>query len=109
MLLGDFVGGGAVILGAKAILQTSYSRQVESAADAYGVVLMNDIGADARALARILQRIAGTTHPESKLLADHPATRERVAAIEALAKSEPGKELLDASQWAALKAICSRA
>ena len=109
MLLGDFVGGGAVIFGAKAILQTSYSRQVESAADAYGVALMNEIGADGRALAHFLQRIEGTTHPDSKLLADHPATRNRVAAIEALAKAGPTKPLLDASQWAALKTICSGA
>ena len=39
MLLGDFVGGGAVIFAAKTILQTSYSREVETAADGYGVEL----------------------------------------------------------------------
>ena len=35
MLLGDFVGGGAVVIGARAVLQSSYSREVESAADRY--------------------------------------------------------------------------
>ena len=34
MLLGDFVGGGAVVLAARTILQTSYTREVETAADA---------------------------------------------------------------------------
>jgi len=40
LLLGDFVGGGAVIIAAKTILQTSYSRDVETSADAYAVDLM---------------------------------------------------------------------
>ena len=89
MLLGDFVGGGAVIFAAKTILQTSYSREVEAAADGYGVTLMSKVGGDPRALGTILTRIAGTTHPGPKILADHPDTRGRVAAIEAMAASGP--------------------
>ena len=107
MLLGDFVGGGAVVFAAKTILQTSYTRDVETAADAYGVTLMNKIGGDARALGTLLLRIAGTTHPGPKILLDHPETRERVAVIEAMAKSEPTRPLLDPAEWAALKTICS--
>ena len=107
MLLGDFVGGGAVIFAAKTLLQTSYSRAVEAAADGYGVVLMTKIGGDPRALGTILTRIAGSTHPGPKILADHPETRERVAAIEAMAGSGPRRALLDQAEWAALKAICS--
>jgi Zn-dependent protease with chaperone function len=107
MLLGDFVGGGAVIFAAKTILQTSYSREVEAAADGYGVTLMSKIGGDARALGTLLTRVAGTTHPGPKILADHPATRDRVAAIEAMAASGPIRPLLDQKEWAALKVICS--
>ena len=62
MLLGDFVGGGAVVIAATTILKTSYSREVEGAADRYGVALMTKIGGDPRALGTILLRIAGT-HP----------------------------------------------
>jgi Zn-dependent protease with chaperone function len=111
MVLGDFVGGGAVVIAATTILKTSYSRDVETAADAYGVALMGKIGGDGRALGRILQRIAGTTHPGPKLLLDHPDTRERVAAIEALAAKQPAstRPLLEPSEWAALKNICRQA
>ncbi len=108
-LLGDFVGGGAVILAAKTILQTSYSREVEAAADKYGVTLMATIGGDPRALGTILIRIAGTTHPGPKILADHPDTRDRVAAIEAMAGPGPRRALLDQTQWASLKTVCARA
>ena len=107
MLLGDFVGGGAVVIAATTILKTSYSREVEAAADVYGVTLMTKIGGDARALGRILLRIAGTTHPGPKILLDHPETRERVAVIEAMAGAAPTRPLLDQAQWAALKNICS--
>ncbi len=69
MLLGDFVGGGAVVLAARTILRTSYTRDVETAADAYAVTLMTSIGGDPRALGRFLLRIAGSTHPGPKILA----------------------------------------
>jgi Zn-dependent protease with chaperone function len=106
MLLGDFVGGGAVIFAAKTILQTSYSRDVETSADGYGVALMRKIGGDPRALGTILTRIAGT-HPGPKLFLDHPDTPSRVAHIESLAGSDPTRPLLNPAEWAALKLACS--
>jgi len=118
MLLGEFVGGGAVVFAAKAILQTRYTRGVETAADAYGVVLLTKLGGDPRALTDLLLRIAGTSHGGPKILLDHPDTRDRVAAIEALAPprpsvpsarqaGEPPRPLLDPAEWAAVKAICA--
>jgi Zn-dependent protease with chaperone function len=107
MLLGDFVGGGAVVFAGKTILQTSYSRNVEAAADGYGVSLMARIGGDPRALASILERIAGSTHPGPRILADHPETRDRVAAIEAMTNSGAHRPLLDELEWVALKHICA--
>jgi len=107
MLLGDFFGGGAVVVAAQTLLRTSYSREVEVAADGYGVVLMTKIGGDPRALATILSRIAGGTHPGPKVLADHPETHDRVVAIEAMAGSTPRRPLLNQTEWAALKAICA--
>ena len=34
MLLGDFIGGGAVVMAMRTVLQSSYSREIEAAADA---------------------------------------------------------------------------
>jgi len=108
MLLGDFVGGGAVVIAATTILKTSYSRDVEAAADVFAVTVIGKLGGDARALGRILLRIAGTTHPGPKILADHPETEDRIAAIEALAPPPPTRPLLDQADWAALKTICAQ-
>jgi predicted Zn-dependent protease len=107
MILGDFVGGGAVVVTARTLLQSSYSRDTEAAADSYGVALMNKIGGDAEALGRILTRIAGTHGMTPRILLDHPETRERVVAIHSLAKPGTGMPLLDATEWAALKRICA--
>ena len=107
MLLGDFVGGGAVIIAAKAVLQTSYSRTVEAAADTYAVDLMKSIEADPRALGTVLQRIAGSSHSSLKFLLDHPETKNRVDAINAHAGTGPIRPLLDPSDWAQMKRICS--
>jgi Zn-dependent protease with chaperone function len=107
MLLGDFVGGGAVVFAAKTVLQSSYSREAEAAADAYGAALMNKIGGNARALASMLDKIGGATEPGMKILLDHPETKARIAAINRLAAARPTAPLLDPEEWAALKRICA--
>jgi Zn-dependent protease with chaperone function len=107
LLLGDFVGGGAVIIAAKTILQTSYSRDVETSADAYAVDLMKAMDADPRALGTILTRIAGSSHGHLKLLLDHPETKERVSAINARAGTGTIQPVLAPSEWADMKRICS--
>jgi Zn-dependent protease with chaperone function len=106
MLLGDFVGGGAIVLSAKTVLQSSYSRGAETGADAYGVALMNKIGGEAEALGSFLTRIDDLHGSGSSLLRDHPPAAERAAAIRAQARPGSGRPLLDDTQWAALKTIC---
>ena len=108
MLLGDFTGGGLVVVAAKTVVQSAYSREVESYADLYGVNLMAKAGGDPRALGTILDRIAGNIEPGSKLFRDHPETKARIAAINAMAAGlvAPSKPLLSPPEWAALKNIC---
>jgi hypothetical protein len=125
MLIGDFSGGGAAVIAMRTVLQSSYSRDTEAAADAYGAELIARLGRDPRALGAILLRIAGTPGPMTKILLDHPEARERAAAIEAIARASPATAkprslsdgtgggdsagLLTASEWAALKRICQAA
>lgn len=108
VLLGDFTGGGLVVIAAKTVVQSAYSRDVESSADLYGVGLMARAGGDPRALAAILDRIAGAIEPGSKLTADHPQTKDRVTAINTAANRLPAptSPLLSASEWDTLRGIC---
>jgi predicted Zn-dependent protease len=108
MLLGDFVGGGAVVIGARAVLQSSYSREVEGAADRYGADLLNRAGGDVRAFGSILDRLAAAIHPGVEILSDHPDTKARVAVINSLASpAQPAQPLLEPNEWRALKRICT--
>jgi Zn-dependent protease with chaperone function len=114
MLIGDFSGGGVAVLAMRSVLQSSYSRETEAAADAYGANLIGRLGRDPRALGAILIRIAGTPGPMAKILLDHPEAQERAAAIDALAAgarlpagTNAVAALLDASEWAALRRICA--
>jgi Zn-dependent protease with chaperone function len=107
MLLGDFVGGGAVVIAAKTVLRSSYSRGVESAADAYSVELMGKVGGDQHALATILARMVSDKEHGVKILLDHPATKERIAAIDAMAVTGATTPLLEPAEWSALKQICA--
>lgn len=107
MLLGDFTGGGLVVLAARTVVQSAYSRDVESAADLYAVGLMRSIGGDPRALGAILDRIAGAVEPGSKILLDHPQTKDRIAAIDkASGAGGTARPLLTSEQWTALKGVC---
>ena len=109
MMLGDFVGGGAVVIAAKTLVRSSYSRHVEAQADVYSVGLMHQVGGDPRALATILARVAADKDEGIKILADHPDTKDRVILINALAPKGPTTPLLGAADWAALKQICAPA
>jgi Zn-dependent protease with chaperone function len=111
MLIGDFSGGGAAVIAMRTVLQSSYSRETEAAADAFGAELVVKLARDPRALGTILTRIAGASGPNAKILLSHPEARERAAAIEAIARAAPaaradGGALLSAAEWAALKRIC---
>jgi Zn-dependent protease with chaperone function len=115
MLMGDFSGGGVAVMAMRTVLQSSYSRETEAAADAYGAALLGRLGRDPRALGAILIRIAGTPGPMAKILLDHPEAEERAAAIDALARAaaplsgdpKAAATLLDDSEWTALKRICA--
>ncbi|MBV9346529.1 MAG: M48 family metallopeptidase [Pseudolabrys sp.] len=106
MVLGDFVGGGAVVLAARTLLQLSYSRDVELGADRYAARLMDKAGGEVRALGTMLERIGGATEPGAKILLDHPETKARVAAINAVAPKGTPVPFLDAAEWAAMRRIC---
>jgi Zn-dependent protease with chaperone function len=107
MLLGDFVGGAAVVVAAQSLFKAAYSRQQETAADDFAVRTLQELDANPRALATFLDRVARHTKPRSMFLG-HPSVAERVERINRIAlKQEHGKPLLDTTEWQALRTICS--
>ncbi len=108
MLLGDFVGGGAVIFAAKTILQTSYSREVETAADGYGVALdAQDRRRPARAWHHADRGSPGPRIPDRSCCSTIPIRRAASPPSMRWPARTPTRPLLDPAEWAALKRICS--
>jgi len=107
MLLGDFTGGGAVVIAARTALQTAYSRTAEAAADEFGARLMYKVGGDPQALGAILLRISGNAAVAPHFLLDHPEAQERADAIAKISRPSPTRALLTAPEWEALKSICA--
>jgi predicted Zn-dependent protease len=68
---------------------------------------MGKVGGDQHALATILTRMVSDKEHGVKILLDHPATKDRIAAIDAMATSGATTPLLSAAEWSALKQICS--
>jgi Zn-dependent protease with chaperone function len=115
-LIGDFGAGAAAWVTIHTVLLPTYAREREAAADAFGAQLMLKLGRNPRADGDFMLRYAGAAKSKIEiLLTDHPETRERVAAIEAIARAAPKRngsaapELLTAAEWAALKQICQAA
>ena len=107
MLLGDFVGGAAIVVAAQLMFKAVYSRRQETAADDFAVRTLQELNANPRALATFLDRVARNTKSRSIFLG-HPSVPERVARINTIALTrEHGAPLLGDSEWQALRRICS--
>jgi Zn-dependent protease with chaperone function len=111
-VLGDFTGGSTISILAGRMVGSAYSRENESEADAVSVDLMRKAGADPRAINRFFGRLASGAPRGKPTIFDafnsHPVTQERIAEVERMAGPARGTEkpILDATEWAALKAIC---
>jgi hypothetical protein len=106
-LLGDFIGGAAIVAASRLLLKADYSRRQEAAADDFAVRTLLALKANPRALAAFLERVARS--PEGlSIFRAHPSVPERVARIKAIAPEQSGGEpLLDAAEWQALRRICA--
>ncbi len=123
LLGGGDIGGHLGALGSF-LLQLSYSRQAEHAADAQAVRILKRAGSSPAGLARFFVRMekitsGGAARPKGSggkrglrvedITSTHPPTPERleriIAAIDKTALTTP---LLSPREWRALKNICAR-
>ena len=109
MVFGDFTGSAGLIMAARTLINASYSRRAEKAADDFSIKVMTKLGRSPKPLGDLLQRLAkGHDIPEAmSLLADHPPTQNRLADIAAHDVPDTGPPLLSPAQWVALQSICA--
>ncbi len=108
LLFGDVSGGGAVIIGVRMLIDSSYSRDVESGADAFAARSMTTLGRPAQPLGDWLWRLGQKDGASAlDIFRSHPQPNERAAALREIGLNRLGPPLLDEAQFKALKAICS--
>jgi predicted Zn-dependent protease len=107
LLFGDIAGSGAMILVARALIDSSHSREAEAAADRFAGDAMLALGRSPKPMGLFLLRITGSRqNGVPPFLASHPVSQERLNALSARDVPPTGEPLLSDQEWRALKSIC---
>ncbi len=117
MFIGDFTGGSIVASVGEAMLDSSYSRDMEREADAFAVKMLEQANVDTSGLATFLAKVAKKhgMDEDSALsqtlgfLSSHPPTKERVETLNSHSNPEAKTTpTLSDAQWTSLKNICTK-
>lgn len=106
LLFGDVTGAGAVIFAGRALLNQSYSRDVERAADDFAVEVMQKLGRSAVPMGELLLRVTGKGGKEMTIFASHPLTEDRLEIMKKTDRPITGPALLSDTEWRAMKKMC---
>jgi Zn-dependent protease with chaperone function len=107
LLFGDLTGASAVIFATRSLVDSSYSRDAERDADAFAAETMHKLGRSPKPMGEFLLRITGAQANKSiTILSSHPLSEDRLTVLSKLDRANTGDELLTATEWQALKAIC---
>ncbi len=110
LLFGDFAGGAIVLFLTERLIQASYSREAEAAADVFAHELLLNSGIDPSSLGVFFERLRKKFGEDDSFFAhfaSHPALSDRIlsANIE-LPADFVATPILDDNEWGALKGIC---
>jgi Zn-dependent protease with chaperone function len=107
LLFGDVTGSSAVIFASRSVVEASYSRDAETAADTFAIDVMHALGRSPKPAAELMFRITGKEGGSGfTILASHPLTEDRLARMTKEDRPASGPPLLSAEEWTALKKIC---
>lgn len=108
LLFGDVTGSSAVIFASRSLVEASYSREAETAADTFAIEIMHALGRSPKPAAELMFRITGKESGSglTNILASHPLTEDRLARMTKEDRPASGPPLLTDKEWQALKLIC---
>jgi Zn-dependent protease with chaperone function len=107
LLFGDVTGSSAVIFASRSVVEASYSREAETAADSFAIGIMHALGRSPKPAAELMFRITGKEGGSGfTILASHPLTEDRLARMTKEDRPASGPPLLTDTEWQALKRIC---
>jgi Zn-dependent protease with chaperone function len=111
MVVGDFLGSGAIVAGSQALLSASYSRTAERRADDFALSRLRALQSNPAHLQNLLQRLdrsssEDTHHSLLNYLSTHPQTSKR-GLVETKPSEQPDfQRILSDENWITLKNAC---
>ena len=111
LVLGDVFGASIVVVATDAMLNASYQREAEAAADEVALRLLARAGLPSTPFAEFFEKMRekyGDTDGVMELISSHPGLAERAerAAEADRIGDAPFEPVLDDPQWVALRGIC---
>nr|WP_249815934.1 M48 family metallopeptidase [Bradyrhizobium sp. 138] len=108
LLFGDVTGSSAVIFASRTLVEASYSREAETAADTFAIEVMHKLGRSPKPAFELMFRITGKEGGSTltTILASHPLTEDRLARMTREDRPASGPPLLTDKEWKALKGVC---
>lgn len=111
IVLGDVTGGGVITIVAESVLNASYSREAEAAADALALKMLAEAGLPSTPFAGFFARLRdeyGEVEGVWSHLASHPdfASREAAARAADTIKGGAFTPVISDQDWVALQEIC---
>ncbi|MCK1722461.1 M48 family metallopeptidase [Bradyrhizobium sp. 141] len=108
LLFGDVTGSSAVIFASRSLVEASYSREAETAADTFAIEVMHKLGRSPKPAAELMFRVTGKEGGSTltTILASHPLTEDRLARMTREDRPVSGPPLLTDKEWQALKSVC---
>nr|WP_249157198.1 M48 family metallopeptidase [Bradyrhizobium diazoefficiens] len=108
LLFGDVTGSSAVIFASRSVVEASYSREAETAADTFAIEVMHKLGRSPKPAFELMFRITGKEGGSklTTILASHPLTEDRLARMTREDRPVSGPPLLTDKEWQSLKGIC---
>ncbi len=111
LLFGDFAGGAVVLFLTERLIQASYTREAEAAADVYAHSRLIEVGIRPDSLSALFETLRREYGEAPGIVAhfqSHPELGDRIAAARAATEAADAafQPALSEADWRALKGIC---
>lgn len=110
MMFGDFTGGSAMVIVAEQVLNSSYTREAEAAADTYAREMLAAADVSTEGMANFFGLLANLSDNSPKMpvfLSSHPETTGRAEAARDFAQTQRAtRPILADREWAQLRTVC---
>jgi Zn-dependent protease with chaperone function len=107
LLFGDVTGSSTLLFASRTMFEASYTREAETAADAFSIGLMHKLGRSPKPMGELLFRITGNEKDKNfSFLSNHPFTEDRLALMRQEDRPPTSPPILSDDEWLALRDIC---